>query len=771
MTKTMRILPLSALVAVLLLVAGTRAAPQESSGAAKTAAKTKERPQNAPYQLVYDDAPDQRVLYWCSSTVEDVRLCKDKYEDGYKKGEYFFRAGDVVRLHIINCPLLSLFQVKINNEVPIQPALPFIRGVSDAQAVSSDTKTEAAAATKPLTKGAPVGLISGVENQLAGVKGSDASALKKAVAALWEKWKADEGYAPADVNQAEQTQSRLARMITAPQQPDYPGPSLQGIEKFAETLDKKWQALAEGPNQLANGVFALEVDQTQLLLQAVSSFNVLMKGVSGEQLSDTSGKLSAASAEYQSVRDSGWKLWQAAENSTAFKPDADKAVQKLAATPEQEAEPRPAPTNETGQKLASKPAVGEESAWFGKRIGEPTEGGAQAVSPASQDCESAADTATQLRCVVYITSEAASRYKFAFKVDQDWHHVLDQMRTLPDQINQNIASIFAKANSVYKNKTTSDDQLLVIKQWNGSVAAQIQIQETKGFQLFGLAPTGLVAPAPGAGQVTPTGKKSDEKKPKIVPATPSPVDPPAASDDSDANASAGDPQDSAGGNKNTKGKQDGGEGKAATGGEGSNQPQPQTIYQFSLEVHQFARANFVAGFARSWLKTRAYGLDSIPATDASGKPIVDSNGTPATAQTPVETKNQPAQYVYYVGIDFYLRKRDLFPATRVKTNYWIPGIMFAYGVNEEFNFLIGPNWETKWGLNLGGGVHFGQETGLPNGFGPPGTKQLPSTTTTAPTVQRFAVAPYISIGFDGSVFQKVFGAIKGAGGGSSKGGS
>ena len=87
--------------------------------------------------------------------------------------------------------------------------------------------------------------------------------------------------------------------------------------------------------------------------------------------------------------------------------------------------------------------------------------------------------------------------------------------------------------------------------------------------------------------------------------------------------------------------------------------------------------------------------------------------------------------------------------------------MFAYGVNQQFNFLTGLNWESKWGLNVGGGAHFGQVTGLSNFDSPPGKVAIPASVTTVSTVQRFAVAPYISIGFDSSVFKTVWGAAKG----------
>jgi hypothetical protein len=180
-----------------------------------------------------------------------------------------------------------------------------------------------------------------------------------------------------------------------------------------------------------------------------------------------------------------------------------------------------------------------------------------------------------------------------------------------------------------------------------------------------------------------------------------------------------------------------------------------------VKLHRFARANFISGFAYSWLKTREYGIGSVGQKDpTTGKPLLGTNGGQIAIMAPVETRNQPHQYLYYVGLNFYLKQRDLYPHAN-STNYWIPGLMFAYGVNQEFNFLIGANWETRWGLNFAGGFHFGQVTGLGNFGSTPGAVSLPSTATTVPTVQRFGVAPYLSIGFDASVFNKVWGASKG----------
>jgi hypothetical protein len=80
-----------------------------------------------------------------------------------------------------------------------------------------------------------------------------------------------------------------------------------------------------------------------------------------------------------------------------------------------------------------------------------------------------------------------------------------------------------------------------------------------------------------------------------------------------------------------------------------------------IKFHRLARANFISGFAASWLKTREYGIGQVGQTDpAIGKPVLDGNGGQLSIRSAVETRNQPHQYLYYVGLNFYFKQRDLY---------------------------------------------------------------------------------------------------------------
>jgi hypothetical protein len=182
------------------------------------------------------------------------------------------------------------------------------------------------------------------------------------------------------------------------------------------------------------------------------------------------------------------------------------------------------------------------------------------------------------------------------------------------------------------------------------------------------------------------------------------------------------------------------------------------VYQFPVEVHQIARGNFVSGFARSKLFTREFALRDVPKVDASGNPVVDKEGAAEMAKVAVQTRDQSLQYIYYVGVNLYSWPRDLFPRATPIIAHAAPGFMFAYGVNDEANFLLGLNWELPWGLNVGVGRHYGKVKTLANGFTT--TEQLPSSTSAVPTVDRFEHATYFNVGFDAAVFKAIFGAVK-----------
>jgi hypothetical protein len=190
----------------------------------------------------------------------------------------------------------------------------------------------------------------------------------------------------------------------------------------------------------------------------------------------------------------------------------------------------------------------------------------------------------------------------------------------------------------------------------------------------------------------------------------------------------------------------------------------------NFEVHKMYRANLVAGFFASSLKNQPYGLTN------------NGQATSSTNITFVTVVGQPysPQFHAYVGIDVYLWERDSSPDYMSKqkflwlkkdhrwlNGYWNPNIMIGYGVDSLNNYLIGLNWEAKWGINFGGGLHIGQETRLQPGV-IPGITQSPSTATSPLTYNKTAYGYYGNLGFDLNVMKAAIANLFGLGSGGTK---
>jgi hypothetical protein len=169
------------------------------------------------------------------------------------------------------------------------------------------------------------------------------------------------------------------------------------------------------------------------------------------------------------------------------------------------------------------------------------------------------------------------------------------------------------------------------------------------------------------------------------------------------------------------------------------------LFYGTFAVHRFYRSNLVSGFAASSLHNREYGVKTIPgATDGTFYTVPEKG--------PVRMP----QLHPYAGLDWYFRGEDFFPG---KGHFLRPAFMIGYGLDEANSFFLGPNIETRFGLNLGCGVHIGHETFLAPGVsdGPNGT-HLPDASKAAPTVNRIRGGLYVSLGFDLSVFKSIFGS-------------
>lgn len=179
------------------------------------------------------------------------------------------------------------------------------------------------------------------------------------------------------------------------------------------------------------------------------------------------------------------------------------------------------------------------------------------------------------------------------------------------------------------------------------------------------------------------------------------------------------------------------------------------VFTKSFDVHRFYVANVVAGFAASTLRNNEYSVNQQRTLDDNGNPLTNS-GVPVFHPAAVVGDSTRPQVHYYAGVNFYFKPQDTFPLKNRKL--FTPGIMFAYGLNDPMNFFIGPNIETKIGLNFGAGWHIGRErflaAGIENG------SRLPADTKEAPTTLRTNwKAAYVNVGFDIAVVKSVWGTL------------
>lgn len=680
-----------------------------------------------------------------------IHVCREVEKEGntntecepYDPEHHFFRAGRVVRLRIRNLPLLSRFEVKLEREVTFTPNLPYVRGVSDAAPAQSGGK-EAADAGKSLDlSNVKMTEYKEVDDFQADIRAGKLEALQKAALALARQWSIEQSNHPGQVRGDEALIETVTSMIQGKAQPDYPGPSLEAIHSYGETLKTKWQNLSSKPC-VEEHLFALRARETDSLVAAVAQFNARVASVKADETTAAATRMRNAAIAFQSIAEAGRGLLVAALASPAFAAQAAKALDtavKAARTaeekskasnkqPEPAAQPQATSQTPTPAQPQASSAMPTPLDAFDRRFN--TGRNVNSGSPA--------DAAAALNIIASITAEAGARAASLEKSVNDWDAADRRRSTLPGQVNELMAVIFAQANTIQRDKVSCSEQLVVVKQWTASAAADLVLTEVSGFEPYSLATPGItVAPAKQPAENRNTSHR--ENRTNVVL---SPEEPGEGTRNRQAPPKEAPKSDSKSNDKPEAPKPEPGQKQL-----------PTTI---PVGAHRFARANFVSGFAYSWQKTREYGIARVGLKQPDGQPLLFENGGQQFINAPVETRNQPRQYLYYVGLNFYFRERDLHPEAKRRDD-WMPGFMIAYGIKEEANFLLGLNWETRLGINFGGGLHLGQVTGLPNQYGVPGEYDLKDATAVT-TVKRFSTAPYINVGFDASVFSKVWSVIK-----------
>jgi hypothetical protein len=327
------------------------------------------------------------------------------------------------------------------------------------------------------------------------------------------------------------------------------------------------------------------------------------------------------------------------------------------------------------------------------------------------------------------------------------HSELGALNPRFDELNDLLNLIFDGLNGIYESTRIDDkgDPLsLWLGTWPTNQAVYFTLSEHVGFLPYGYDQAIAVAAKP-AGQQTPNGDPAN-----IKPQT-------SGSKGDTAKASTA---------------------AAASNGKKDNSATPvpkddpgQVVADYNFEVHRLVRANVISGFALSTLRNNSYAVhkdvsSTTPSAAAGTSAKSADASTPAPPVTPILAASDRPQVHYFTGLNFYLVPRDLYKTPRWQ--YFTPGVMFAYGLDEPYNFYTGLNWETKWGLNFAVGGHIGRVK-----YARPDVvlnqPSLPSDTTDVPTVDRTKLGAYVSAGFDLAVFKSIWGQITGGNNGGSSG--
>ena len=295
------------------------------------------------------------------------------------------------------------------------------------------------------------------------------------------------------------------------------------------------------------------------------------------------------------------------------------------------------------------------------------------------------------------------------------------------QLNDAMAKAFSHINAVYDKSESPRPFDLPLGQYGSNYAAEFEIHEVSSFIPYSVMPGTASQQTPGS--LLPQGSGAPVPNPfgpgSVGGGTASPASPTPARGSPQANPQPVNP----------------------TVGSGK------TIYTGNFDVHHFYRANIVAGFFVSTLKNREYGISNNGQANANNVAVIGEAHSP--------------QVHYFVGLNYYFEQRDLFPGALTTAKYFIPGFLFGYGLDATNNFLLGLNWEAKWGMNFAGGYNVGQESFLQPGI-VPGVTVIPSGSTSPPTVNRFRGGGFFSFGFDLSVVKAAFSQLFTGGGGATQ---
>jgi hypothetical protein len=573
-----------------------------------------------------------------SAILAGTKQCPTEYV--FDKQTDFFRSGAVVQLFVIHGKLRSVFNITANG-TEIQPELPQIRGIPDAQPAQTSPAPGA------VTKGGGPEIDQLSDDAVRNYPNQQAA--EREIQSEISKLQTE--YLKAKASSAMATRAKsLILGVTPANLQSLPGFTLSSVMSFADALASDAQSKVSQKPFTDRAAFDSLADRCDSLVEGVRGLN---------------SRLAAS---------------KVSELTTSAQTDADTLKASAAVA---QVNLKKITARFSGQSVAGEDAIRH-----------------------------------------YLPS--GDKYVEIDQLEASLQAGVDDVPKAVDTINSDLQSIFNDVNTIYENSRTPKPFMVLIGQWAKNNVVRFELREVPGFKHYGFGDTGDVQlgqgqqnqPQPGAVAVHPaaaldtTGKQDNSTTTK------------------DSSQKPGDTQQS----KQT-----------------ASQTQGTLLETDSFNVHQFFRANVVSGFFASTLHNRDYGVTQIQGT-----------GSQTVTVATVGNVTQP-QLHYFVGLNYYFKQRDLFPGALKTSDYFIPGGFFGYGLDATNNFLVGPNWETKWGINVGFGAHIGSETFLKKGI-VPGTTPLGSNATSPPTVSRPKLGTYVSVGFDLSVFKSVFGQLTGSSG-------
>ncbi|MCL4820282.1 MAG: hypothetical protein KJ067_14135 [Vicinamibacteria bacterium] len=176
----------------------------------------------------------------------------------------------------------------------------------------------------------------------------------------------------------------------------------------------------------------------------------------------------------------------------------------------------------------------------------------------------------------------------------------------------------------------------------------------------------------------------------------------------------------------------------------------------SYEVHKRYLFNVGGGFMISGIGNREYAVRQYRRLDADGQPVSDDDG-PIFDKKLVESGSDARSQDFALTFTAYLPRRlDTFHASAARRP--TTGLMVGFSLEKPTdNLYAGLVLQPTLGIQLTAGVHFGKRSAPQDGIVPEVTV-LPADTTAPPIRDEWSRALFFSIGFDASVFSRLFGS-------------